>query len=86
MEEIEYTADCRFIYVSYGMKNHTQPYGGGTIVIIKSENNPCFLPVYTGDANKIGTIYIYNKTAENKILVNSRDATQTFLVNVYAIW
>lgn len=85
LEEIECQVECRFIYVSYGQKNNTQSYGGGTVVIIRSEGKPCFLPVYDG-SELIGTIYIYNNTTTNKLNVRLYGATKTFLVKIYAIY
>lgn len=66
--EIPYNTTHKFIYVSYGTKNQTQAYGGGTVVIPIVENKPCFLPIYNGvGTTPLGIIYIFNDY-NNKII------------------
>lgn len=46
--ELAFPIDTEFLYVSYGIKNSVQSYGGATLIIDVKEVKPCFVPVYTG--------------------------------------
>ncbi len=78
---IPYDNTVHEILVSYGVKNDTQAYGGGTVVLAVGESKPCFLPCYEQN-NIIGIAYIYNHYTR-KINVRSYSATKTLRVNIF---
>ena len=57
------------ILVSYGWKNGTQSYGGGTVLFNPSENKPCHLPVYRNYNYLIGTVYIFNDPSNQRLVL-----------------
>lgn len=68
---------------SYGTKNTSQAYGGGTIVIPVRESKPAALPVYSPSGNTghvVGYIYIYNEAATKKITLHSLNNTDAGVV------
>ena len=78
---IPYDNTVHEILVSYGVKNDTQAYGSGTVVLAVGESKPCFLPCYEQN-NIIGIAYIYNHYTR-KINVRSYSATKTLRVNIF---
>ena len=78
---IPYDNTVHEILVSYGVKNDTQAYGGGTVVLAVGESKPCFLPCYEQN-NIIGIAYIYNH--DGKIEARSYSATSPLRVIAWA--
>lgn len=81
---IPYSTSHKFLYISYGLKNNSQAYGGGTVVIYIGEHKPCFLPVYNQNAALVGVIYIYNDANNNRILSYTLNAEETMLLKASA--
>ena len=82
---IKYPTDAQQIFVSYGRKNSAQAYGGGTILFLKDDNKPCYLPVY-GDiktSSPIDIVYIYNYTTEKEIVAYSENIQNSLLLKVW---
>lgn len=77
--------DISEFYFSYGTKNQSQSYGGGTITMISAEVKPACLPVYIPNGNNAslaGYISIYNNAQEKKIILEAK-GNNTLRVLVY---
>ena len=59
-ESILYTTNVKQLYISYGLKNKMQSYGGSTIIIFALEDKPCMVPVYVQNGTLIAHLYIHN--------------------------
>lgn len=85
IEDISYKdkGDISELLFSYGTKNKTQAYGGGTIIVPVTESKPAALPVYSPSGNTghvVGYIYIYNEAATKKITLHSLNNTDAGVV------
>lgn len=85
IEDISYKdkGDISELLFSYGTKNKTQAYGGGTIIVPVTESKPAALPVYSPSGNTghvVGYIYIYNEAATKKIILHSLNNTDAGVV------
>ena len=72
---------AKMIYISYGVQNGKQAYGGSTVIINIFEYKPCFLPIYR-DTDIIGTIYIYVNPVNEKIITYGMNLTQNILLKI----
>lgn len=79
--ELAFPIDTEFLYVSYGIKNSVQSYGGATLIIDVKEVKPCFVPVYTG-ANVEGYLYLYPNPGTHKLKIYGINLQTTMLVKV----
>lgn len=79
--ELAFPIDTEFLYVSYGIKNNVQSYGGATLIIDVKEVNPCFVPVYT-DANVEGYLYLYPNPETHKLKIYGINLQAAMLVKV----
>lgn len=79
--ELAFPIDTEFLYVSYGIKNRVQSYGGATLIIDVKEVKPCFVPVYTG-ANVEGYLYLYPNPGTHKLKIYGINLQTTMLVKV----
>lgn len=79
--ELAFPIDTEFLYVSYGIKNSGQSYGGATLIIDVKEVKPCFVPVYTG-ANVEGYLYLYPNPGTHKLKIYGINLQTTMLVKV----
>lgn len=79
--ELAFPIDTEFLYVSYGIKNSVQSYGGATLIIDVKEMKPCFVPVYTG-ANVEGYLYLYPNPGTHKLKIYGINLQTTMLVKV----
>lgn len=79
--ELAFPIDTEFLYVSYGIKNSVQSYGGATLIIDVKEVKPCFVPVYTG-ANVEGYLYLYPNPRTHKLKIYGINLQTTMLVKV----
>ena len=79
--ELAFPIDTEFLYVSYGMKNIVQSYGGATLIIDVNEVKPCFVPIYT-DAILRGYLYLYPNPETHKLKIYGIDLQAVALVKV----
>lgn len=79
--ELAFPIDTEFLYVSYGIKNSVQSYGGATLIIDVKEVKPCFVPVYRG-ANVEGYLYLYPNPGTHKLKIYGINLQTTMLVKV----
>lgn len=79
--ELAFPIDTEFLYVSYGIKNNVQSYGGATLIIDVKEVKPCFVPVYTV-ANVEGYLYLYPNPETHKLKIYGINLQATMLVKV----
>ena len=79
--ELAFPIDTEFLYVSYGIKNSVQSYGGATLIIDVKEVKPCFVPVYTG-ANVEGYLYLHPNPGTHKLKIYGINLQTTMLVKV----
>lgn len=82
---LSYPENARLIYVSYGLKNVTQSYAGGTIIVDTVENKPSFVPIYIDDGVYVCCVYIYVAT-KSKVIQTYQiggDTSHTLLLRCY---
>lgn len=79
--ELAFPIDTEFLYVSYGIKNNVQSYGGATLIIDVKEVKPCFVPVYT-NANVEGYLYLYPNPETHKLKIYGINLQAAMLVKV----
>lgn len=79
--ELAFPIGTEFLYVSYGMKNITQSYGGATLIIDVNEVKPCFVQIYT-DTNLRGYLYLYANPEMHKLKIYGINLQDVALVKV----
>ena len=85
-QEISYeSVNPNELMISYGRKNGTQSYGGGTVIINRFENKPCYLPVYEADGFK-GVAYIWNDTGKNRIGIQCKQMEVSNTELWFRVW
>ena len=72
---------CTEVLVEYGMANGAQAYGGGTIVLNRISDKPCFLPMYLTTVDKFMVyIHMYNQSS---VICKNLDYPHGTLFRVY---
>lgn len=79
--ELDLPTGTEFLYVSYGIKNASQSYGGATLIIDVKEMKPCFVPVYM-DADLKGYLYLYPNPESGKLKIHGINLQGVMLVKV----
>lgn len=79
--KLAFPIDTEFLYVSYGIRNDVQSYGGATLIIDAKENKPCFVPVYI-NANVKGYLYLYSNSGTHKLEIYGINLQVVMLVKV----
>ena len=84
-ESILYTTNVKQLYISYGLKNKTQSYGGSTIIIFALEDKPCMVPVYIQNGTLIAHLYIHNNPNKHTVDFYCYLCNESIIVNLYCL-
>lgn len=84
-ESILYTTNVKQLYISYGLKNKTQSYGGSTIIIFALEDKPCMVPVYVQNGTLIAHLYIHNNPNKHTVDFYCYLCNESIIVNLYCL-
>lgn len=84
-ESILYTTNVKQLYISYGLKNEMQSYGGSTIIIFALEDKPCMVPVYIQNGTLIAHLYIHNNPNKHTVDFYCYLCDESILVNLYCL-
>ena len=84
-ESILYTTNVKQLYISYGLKNQTQSYGGSTIIIFALEDKPCMVPVYVQNGTLIAHLYIHNNPNKHTVDCYCYLCNESIIVNLYCL-
>jgi S-adenosylmethionine/arginine decarboxylase-like enzyme len=84
-ESILYTTNVKQLYISYGLKNKTQSYGGSTIIIFALEDKPCMVPVYIQNGTLIAHLYIHNNPNKHTVDLYCYLCNESIIVNLYCL-
>lgn len=84
-ESILYTINVKQLYISYGLKNNMQAYGGSTIIIFALEDKPCMVPVYVQNGTLIAHLYIHNDPSKHTVDFYCYSCNESIIVNLYCL-
>ena len=84
-ESILYTTNVKQLYISYGLKNKTQSYGGSTIIIFALEDKPCMVPVYVQNGTLIAHLYIHNNPNKHTVDFYCYLCNESIIANLYCL-
>lgn len=84
-ESILYTTNVKQLYISYGLKNKMQSYGGSTIIIFAMEDKPCMVPVYVQNGTLIAHLYIHNNPNKHTVDFYCYLCNESIIVNLYCL-